>query len=171
MPTGKIRRPALTAAVAALGALTALTLAGPVPAEAATTPATAPATVSASPGVAPTAFVDLPTTALPTDRAPHEISFQYRNDSPGDQLIAPQILIESPVTGPSLDPAAVSLQVETADGHWLPLPLGVQTGTLYTDLIPARLVLHSGHTLTEHYRLTVLRPAQGTIAPRVALYG
>ncbi|MGF1430397.1 signal peptide protein [Kitasatospora sp. LaBMicrA B282] len=182
MPTRKIRRTQLLAlAVAALTVPATAALAAPVPADAAaapTAPLAAPATTASTttaPATAvaasPTGFLNLPTSLLPTDRAPHEISFQYRNDSAGDQSIAPQVLIESPVGGPFLVPTAVSLQVETSDGSWLPLPLGIETGTLYTNLIPAKLVLHSHHTLTEHYRLTVLSPSLGTVAPRIAFYG
>ncbi|WP_232246301.1 hypothetical protein [Kitasatospora mediocidica] len=165
MTTRKIHRPVLALAVAALAA-PAVTVAAPVSANA----AAGPAVVSAASTAPPTSFVDLPTSPLPTDRAPHEVSFQYRNDSAGDQIIAPQVLIEGPVNGPFLDPRAISLRVENADGSWQTLPLGVQTGTLFTDLIPAKHVLHSHHTLTEHYRLTLLKPSPGTVAPRIALY-
>ncbi len=47
-----------------------------------------------------------------------------------------------------------------------------QTGTLFTDLTTTQRTLSPGETLTERYRVTVLNPsAQGTLHPRVALYG
>jgi hypothetical protein len=47
-----------------------------------------------------------------------------------------------------------------------------QTGTLFTDLTSAQRTLHPGQTLTQVYRITVVDPdAQGTVQPRIALYG
>jgi hypothetical protein len=51
------------------------------------------------------------------------------------------------------------------------VPLASQTGTLYSSLTSAKLVLHSHHTLTQYYRLTVLKASPGTVVPRVAVFG
>ncbi|SOB86008.1 hypothetical protein [Streptomyces sp. 1331.2] len=162
MPTRKFLHRAL--ALAALAAL---------PAAAFTAPATA-ATVASAPqavaAAAPTSFVDLAARPLPSDHLAHRITVTYRNDSGADRTIAPQILVESPDQGPFLAPADVKLEV-LRGGHWTPVRLASQTGTLYTDLTRAKLVLHSHHTLTQYYRLTVLKAGPGTIQPRVALYG
>ncbi|MEU6969715.1 signal peptide protein [Kitasatospora aureofaciens] len=164
MPLRTIPRRALVLTVAILTALPIAVLTAPAQA------ASAPPAASAA-AAAPVRFVDLPDTALPTDRAPHRITFMYRNDTPADQTIAPQILVESPQKGPFLSPSDVRLEQLGRDGRWHTLPLGSQTGTLYTQLIPAKIVLHSRHTLTENYRLTVLHaPALGTIEPRIAIY-
>jgi hypothetical protein len=57
------------------------------------------------------------------------------------------------------------------DGCWEAVQVGTQASTLFTDLSTARRALHSGQTLTEVYRLTVVTPqAKGTVEPRVALY-
>ncbi|MFJ9773219.1 signal peptide protein [Kitasatospora sp. NPDC101157] len=169
MPTRTIPRRVLVLTVAALAALPTATLTAPAQAASAT-PAAAPPTASAA-TAAPVRFVDLPDTALPTDRAPHRITFMYRNDTPTDQTIAPQVLVESPPTGPFLSPSDIRLEQLGGDGHWRALRLGSQTGTLYTGLIPAKIVLHSGHTLTETYRITVLHSsARGTVEPRIAIY-
>ncbi|MGW2374584.1 MULTISPECIES: hypothetical protein [Kitasatospora] len=165
MPTRTIPRRALVLTVAALAALLPTAALTP-PAQAASEPPTASAAAAA-----PVRFVDLPDTALPTDRAPHRITFSYRNDNPTDQTVAPQILVESPQNGPFLSPSDIRLEQLGRDGRWHALPLGSQTGTLYTSLIPAKIVLHSHHTLTERYRLTVLHsPAQGTVESRIAIY-
>ncbi|MFH9353335.1 signal peptide protein [Kitasatospora sp. NPDC017646] len=162
MPIRTSPRRALVLTVAALVALPAAALTAPAQA--------APPAPAAQP--APVRFLDLPDTALPTDRTPHVITFRYRNDMPTDQTIAPQILVESPRRGPFLSPSDVRLEQQGSDGRWRTLWLGSQTGTLYTGLIPAKIVLHSGHTLTEHYRITVLHaPARGTVEPRIAIYG
>ncbi|MBD0688725.1 hypothetical protein [Streptomyces sp. CBMA123] len=166
MPTRTIPRRALVLTAAALAVLPTAALTAP--AQAASAPPTVPAATTAA---APVGFVDLPDSALPTDRAPHRITFRYRNDAPTDQTVAPQILLESPQQGPFLSPSDFRLEMLGTDGRWRTVPLGSQTGTLYTGLIPAKIVLHSGHTLTESYRLTVLHgPAQGTIEPRIAIY-
>ncbi|MET8629229.1 signal peptide protein [Kitasatospora sp. NPDC004669] len=152
--------------------LTAVALAA-LPTAALTFPAgaadSAPAAAAAS--AAPVGFVDLPDSPLPSDHAPHQVTVTYRNPTSTDQTVAPQILIESPDEGPFLDPAQIRLELLETDGRWHTVPLASQTGTLYTGLIPAKIVLHGNHKLTEHYRLTVLAgPAQGTIEPRVAIY-
>ncbi|MER7843947.1 signal peptide protein [Kitasatospora sp. NPDC096077] len=169
MPTRTIPRRVLVLTAAALAVLPAAALTAP--ARAASAPPAATATTAGRAPAAPVRFVDLPESALPTDRAPHKITFRYRNDTPTDQTIAPQILLESPDRGPYLSPSDFRLELLGTDGHWHTLPLGNQTGTLYTSLTPAKLVLHSGHTLTESYRLTVLHgPARGTVEPRIAIY-
>ncbi|MFJ7906480.1 signal peptide protein [Kitasatospora sp. NPDC096204] len=160
MRTRKIPRRSLALAAAVAAVPTALLTA---PAQAATSAPAAP----------PTTFVEMPTSPLPRDHAQREVTVTYRNDSSADRTVAPQVLIESPQNGPFLDPAAIRLEVLSPDGHWRTTPLASQTGTLYTKLVPAKLVLHSHHTLTEHYRVTVVgaADAQGTVEPRVALYG
>ncbi|MER7578779.1 signal peptide protein [Kitasatospora sp. NPDC097691] len=166
MPTRKLLGRAL--ALTALAALPAAAFTLPTPAVAAVAPA-----VSGPQAVAvavPTSFVDLPSRPLPTDHAPHRITVTYRNPTAADQTVAPQILVESPDDGPFLSPANVKLEV-LSGGHWRTVPLGSQTGTLFTSLTSAKLVLHGHHTLTQHYRLTVLKASPGTIQPRVALYG
>ncbi|MFD7450124.1 signal peptide protein [Kitasatospora sp. NPDC059827] len=175
MPSRTIPRRALVLTAAALAVLPATALTAPARAAAAPPAAMATsATTAAASGpaaAAPVRFVDLPDSALPTDRAPHRITFRYRNDTPKDQTVAPQILVESPPRGPFLSPSDVRLEMRGADGSWHTVPLASQTGTLYTALVPAKIVLHSGHTLTESYRLTVLHaPARGTVEPRIAVY-
>ncbi|MGW3041084.1 signal peptide protein [Kitasatospora sp. NPDC001159] len=152
--------------------LTAVALAA-LPTAALTSPAegadSAPAAATAP--AAPVSFVDLPDSPLPSDHASHQITVTYRNPASTDQTVAPQILIESPDEGPFLDPAQIRLELLGTDGRWNTVPLASQTGTLYTGLIPAKIVLHGRHKLTEHYRLTVLKgPAQGRVEPRVAIY-
>ncbi|MFG2907705.1 signal peptide protein [Kitasatospora sp. NPDC048286] len=163
MRTRKIprRSVALAAAVAA------------VPTALLTAPAQAATGTAAAAGAPPTGFVELPTSPLPRDDAQRVVTVTYRNDSSADRTVAPQILIESPQNGPFLDPSSIRLEVLSSDGHWRTTPLASQTGTLYTKLVPAKLVLHGHHTLTERYRVTVVgaAPAQGTVEPRVALYG
>ncbi|MFI9363189.1 signal peptide protein [Kitasatospora sp. NPDC053057] len=168
MPTRTIPRRALVLTVA-LAVLPTVALAAPAQAASAS-PAAASPTASAA-NAAPVRFFDLPDTPLPSDRAPHRITFSYRNDAPTDRTIAPQILVESPQRGPFLDPSDIRLEQLGSDGRWHTVPLASQTGTLYTGLIPAKIVLHSHHTLTERYRITVLHaPAQGTVEPRIAIY-
>ncbi|MFI8455487.1 signal peptide protein [Kitasatospora sp. NPDC085464] len=174
MPTRKLLGRAL--ALTALAALPAAGFALPSPAVAAAAPAAAAPAVSAASApqavavAVPTSFVDLPSRPLPSDHAPHRITVTYRNPTAADQTVAPQILVESPDDGPFLTPANVKLEV-LSGGHWRAVPLGSQTGTLFTTLTSAKLVLHSHHTLTQHYRITVLKASPGTIQPRVALYG
>ncbi|MEU4118823.1 signal peptide protein [Kitasatospora sp. NPDC028055] len=187
MPSRTIPRRALVLTAAALAVLPATALTAPARAAAAPPAATAAtattattattgstgrtATASGPAAAAPVRFVDLPNSALPTDRAPHQITFRYRNDTPKDQTVAPQILVESPQRGPFLSPSDIRLELRGTDGSWHTVPLASQTGTLYTALIPAKIVLHSGHTLTESYRITVLHsPARGTVEPRIAVY-
>ncbi|MDH6705640.1 hypothetical protein P3T27_002362 [Kitasatospora sp. MAA19] len=162
MPTWKILRRAL--APAALVALLATVFA--LPSQALATGDFAPQVAAAA---APASFVDLPDRPLPSDHAAHRITVTYRNDSSADRSVAPQILVESPDNGPFLAPADIKLEVLTG-GHWKTVPLASQTGTLYTDLTQAKLVLHSHHTLTQRYRLTVVKAGPGTVQPRVALY-
>ncbi|MFD5465966.1 signal peptide protein [Kitasatospora sp. NPDC127059] len=168
MPTRTIPRRALVLTVAALTVLPAAAISAPAQAASAP-PATAAATSGAA--AAPVRFVDLPDSALPTDRAPHRLTFRYRNDTPTDQTVAPQILLVSPQQGPFLGTSDFRLEMRGTDGRWHTVPLASQTGTLYTALVPAKIVLHSGHTLTESYRLTALHgPARGTVEPRIAIY-
>ncbi|MEU9040628.1 MULTISPECIES: signal peptide protein [unclassified Kitasatospora] len=163
MPTRKIFGRAL--ALTALAALPAAAFTLPSPAAAAV--ASAPQAVA---GAVPTSFVDLPGSPLPSDHAAHRITVTYRNPTGADQTIAPQILVESPDNGPFLTPGNIKLEI-LAGGVWKTVPLASQTGTLYTGLTSAKLVLHSHHTLTQYYRLTVLKASPGTVQPRVALYG
>ncbi|MEV7773484.1 signal peptide protein [Kitasatospora sp. NPDC086791] len=156
-----------------LGRALALTALAALPTAAFTLPSSAAATVAAAPPAVatavPVAFVDLPSSPLPTDHAAHRITVTYRNPTAADQTVAPQILVESPDHGPFLGPADVKLEV-LSGGHWRTVPLASQTGTLYTPLTSAKLVLHGHHTLVQRYRLTVLEPSPGTVQPRVALY-
>lgn len=120
----------------------------------------------------PTDFVDLPTSPLPADSARHEFTVSYRNDSSADRSVAPQLLVTYPDAGPFLSPADIKLERRTAHGCWEAVQVGTQTGTLFTDLSTARRTVRAGETVTQVYRLTVVNPqAQGTVAPRVALYG
>ncbi|MGC9538358.1 signal peptide protein [Streptomyces sp. UG1] len=120
---------------------------------------------------APTGFVDLPTTPLPADGSQHEFTVTYRNDGTTDRTVAPQLLVLSPDAGPFLAPADIKLERCTAHGCWESAEVGTQTGTLFTDLATARRTLPAGETLTQVYRITVVNPkAEGTVAPRVALY-
>ncbi|MET8752179.1 signal peptide protein [Streptomyces sp. NPDC004667] len=117
-------------------------------------------------------FVDLPTSPLPTDRKQHEFTVEYSNESDADQTAAPQLLLVSPDAGPFLKPSDVKLERLAADGRWEAVKLGSQTGSLYTDLSLAKVRLTSGQSLTERYRLTVVKDgAEGTVHPRVALFG
>jgi hypothetical protein len=157
---------ALTVTVAGLA------VAGPAAAateRTSTAPATAPA---AQTPALPTGFVDLPTTPLSADSGKQEITVTYRNASSADETVAPQLLVESPDAGPFLKPSDITVERRTAGGCWEAVGTGSQTGTLFTDLTTARRTLHGGETLTERYRVTVVAPdAEGTVHPRVALYG
>ncbi|WP_030231035.1 hypothetical protein [Streptomyces sp. NRRL S-350] len=157
-----------------LGRALALTALAALPAAAFTLPSPASATVASAPQTAavaaPVSFVDLPSSPLPSDHQAHRITVTYRNGTGADETVAPQILVESPDNGPFLAPGDVKLEALTG-GHWKTVPLASQTGTLYTGLASAKLVLHSHHTLTQQYRLTVVKAAPGTVQPRVALYG
>jgi len=150
-------------------ALAGLAAAGPA---AAAAPArSAAVTAQAQQTAAPVDFVDLPTTALVADGERHEVTVTYRNDSPADRTVAPQLLVESPDAGPFLTPSDVVVEQRTAHGCWRPVGTASQTGTLFTDLTTAQRTLHAGETLTQVYRLTVVDPdAQGTVQPRIALY-
>ncbi|WSQ10626.1 signal peptide protein [Streptomyces sp. NBC_01231] len=160
------------ALVALVVALAGLATAGPA---AAATQRTTPAASTSRPAQEPvlvTGFVDLPTSALPVDSRKHVVTVTYLNDSEADRTVAPQLLVASPDAGPFLTPSDVKVERRTADGCWEAVQLASQTGTLFTDLPTAQRTLHAGETLTEHYRLTVVNPdAQGTVEPRVALYG
>ncbi|MFD7906154.1 signal peptide protein [Kitasatospora sp. NPDC059722] len=164
MPSRRIPRrgPVLTAV--ALAALPAIALVAPGQAVASAPP---PAATAAA---APVGFVNLPSSPLPADRTPHRITVTYRNPSSADRTVAPQVLVESPDKGPFLVTSDVRLELLGSDGRWRTVQLGSQTGTLFTGLTTAKIVLHGHHTLTEHYRLTVLAPAHGTVEPRIALY-
>ncbi|QOV36943.1 signal peptide protein [Streptomyces ferrugineus] len=159
------------ASVALVVALSGLATAGP--AIAATQPpvAQAPAGSQEQTPAVPTGFVDLPTAPLTADSEQHEFTVTYRNDGTTDRTVAPQLLVLSPDAGPFLDPADIKLERRTSHGCWESVEVGTQTGTLFTDLATARRTLHAGETLTQVYRITVVDPqAEGTVAPRVALY-
>ncbi|MFD7580316.1 signal peptide protein [Kitasatospora sp. NPDC059811] len=162
MSTWKILRRALAPTALATVLAAAFTL----PSPALATEALAPQVAAAA---APVSFVGLPDRPLPTDHAAHPITVTYRNDSSADRTVAPQILVESPDNGPFLAPRDIKLEVLTG-GHWKTVRLASETGTLYTDLTRAKLVLHSHHTLTQRYRLTVVNAGPGTVQPRIALY-
>jgi hypothetical protein len=158
-------RVALVAAVVTLAGLAA---AGP--AAAAARPGTA--AVQAQQQAVPVDFVDLPAGALVADGKRHKVTVTYRNDTSADRTVAPQLLVESPDAGPFLDPADVVVEQRTPHGCWQPVETASQTGTLFTDLTSAQRTLHPGQTLTQVYRITVVDPdAQGTVQPRIALYG
>ncbi|KUL20649.1 hypothetical protein [Streptomyces regalis] len=160
------------AALALMVALAGFAAAGPA---AAATPPTTTATSTAPTGqtpAIPTEFVDLPTSTLVADDAAHEVTLTYRNESSADRAIAPQLLVESPDAGPFLDSSDIRVERRTATGCWEAVDLGSQTGTLFTDLTTAQRTLPAGDTLTEVYRVTALNPtAEGTVHPRVALFG
>lgn len=164
MPTRRIPRRGAVLTAVALAALPAIAFVAPGQAVASAPPPAAAATAS------PVGFVNLPAALLPTDRTPHPITVTYRNPSSADRTVAPQILVESPDNGPFLVTSDIRLELLGPGGRWRAVPLGSQTGTLFTSLTGARIVLHGHHTLTEHYRITVLAPARGTIEPRIALY-
>ncbi|WP_328748892.1 signal peptide protein [Streptomyces sp. NBC_00285] len=154
------------ALVAAAMTLAGLAAAGPAAA------APAPAAVRAQQAAAPVDFADLPATALVPDGARHEVTVTYRNDTAADLTVAPQLLVESPDSGPFLAPSDVTVEQRTAHGCWRTVETASQTGTLFTDLTNAQRTLHPGETLTQVYRITVTNPAAGgTVQPRVALYG
>ena len=157
------------ASVALVVAVSGLAMASP--AMAATQHTVLGAVTGAQAPAIPTAFVDLPTNALPADSAQHEFTVAYRNDSSADRTVAAQLLVESPDAGPFLAPSDIRLERRTADGCWEAVQVGTRTGTLFTDLSTGRRTLHAGETLSQVYRLTVVNPqAKGTVAPRVALY-
>ncbi|WP_128433895.1 hypothetical protein [Streptomyces cyaneus] len=168
------------AALALMVALAGFAAAGPAAAatpqtqtatQTQTTTATSTAPTSQTPAI-PTEFVDLPTSTLVADNAGHEVTVTYRNESSADRTVAPQLLVESPDAGPFLNPTDLRVERRTATGCWEAVNLGSQTGTLFTDLTTAQRTLHAGDTLTEVYRVTALDPAaEGTVHPRVALFG
>lgn len=150
-------------------ALAGLAAAGPA---AAAAPSGAATVAQAQQPAVPVDFVDLPATPLVADGRPHDVTVTYRNDSPADRTVAPQLLVASPDAGPFLTPADVLVEQRTAHGCLRPVPVATQTGTLFTDLTSAQRTLHPGEKLTQVYRITVVNPgAQGTVLPRVALYG
>lgn len=153
--------------VAAAVTLAGLAAAGP----AAATTAPRAAAVQAQQPAVPADFVDLPTTTLVADGTRHEVTVTYRNDTPADLTVAPQLLLESPGAGPFLTPSDVVVEQRAAHGCWRPVETASQTGTLFTDLTTAQRTLRPGETLTQVYRITVTNPAaQGTVLPRIALY-
>ncbi|MER6958859.1 signal peptide protein [Streptomyces sp. NPDC000618] len=153
---------ALTAALVGIG------VAGASPALA----STAPVASTSATALVPVDFLDAPTRALPAAGQSHTFTVSYRNDSSVDQVVAPQILVESPDAGPYLAPADIKVERRGADGYREVVSVGSQTGTLFTDLVAAQHTLRPGETLTERYRVTVIAPgAAGTVQPRVALYG
>lgn len=159
------------ASVALVVAVSGLAMASPAMAAAQPTVAGAATRSQEQAPAIPTDFVDLPTSALAADGAAHEFTVTYRNDSSADRTVAPQLLVESPDAGPFLAPSDIRLERRKADGCWEAVQIGSQTGTLFTDLSTAQRTLHTGGTLTQVYRLTVVNPqAKGTVAPRVALY-
>ncbi|MFF7279493.1 signal peptide protein [Streptomyces griseorubiginosus] len=156
------------ALVAGAVALAGLAVAGPA---AAATPARAAAAVQDQQPAVPVDFVDLAATPLVADGAPHDVTVTYRNDTPSDRTVAPQLLVESPDAGPFLTPEDLVVEQRTAHGCWRPVPTASQTGTLFTDLTTAQRTLHPGEKLTQVYRITVVdADAQGTVQPRIALY-
>ncbi|MGK5694308.1 signal peptide protein [Streptomyces sp. URMC 128] len=156
------------ALLAAAVAVTGLTAAGP--ALAASPPATAAASQAQDPAI-PTDFVTLPTSPLRSEPS-QEVTLTYRNTTPAPTTVAPQLLLTSPDTGPFLSPSDVRVERRTGHGCWTAVPLGSQTGTLFTELVGGQRTLGAGETLKERYRVTVLNPrAGGTVEPRVALYG
>ncbi|MET9832176.1 signal peptide protein [Streptomyces sp. NPDC006385] len=160
------------AALALMVALAGLAAAGPAAAATSQTQTTltSSAPTSRTPAI-PTAFVDLPTSPLVADAAGHEVTVTYRNESPSDRTVAPQLLVVSPDAGPFLNPSDIRIERRTAAGRWEAVDVGSQTGTLFTDLTAAQRTLHAGDTLTEVYRITVLTPeAEGTVLPRAALF-
>jgi hypothetical protein len=158
------------ALLAAVVAVTGLATAGPA---LAATPAVAQTVTSSrdQDPATPTDFVNLPTSPLRAD-SPQEFTVTYRNTTSTPTTVAPQLLVTSPDNGPFLAPSDIEVERRTGHGCWVAVPLGSQTGTLFTDLVGAERVLGAGETLKERYRVTVLDPeAGGTVEPRVALYG
>jgi hypothetical protein len=152
-------------------ALVGVADAGPALADA-TSVASTSAYDAAPTALVPADFINLSARALPATGHAHTFTVTYRNDSPTDQVVAPQILVESPDTGRWLAPADIKVEQRTADGTWQQVPLASETGTLYTDLVSAQRTLRPGETLTQRYRITVIAPgAAGTVQPRLALYG
>ncbi|GAB2711899.1 hypothetical protein [Kitasatospora kifunensis] len=121
---------------------------------------------------APIDFVEMPARPLPAGQQMHEFTVTYRNGTSTDQVVAPQLLVESPDAGPFLKPSDVKLERLTGAGHWKAVRLASQTGTLYTDLSRVKHRLHSGETLVQRYRLSVVTAgAVGTVGPRAAIFG
>ncbi|MFE9453907.1 signal peptide protein [Streptomyces sp. NPDC006739] len=155
----------LSAALAGMaGAGTAVASTAPV--------ASAAAARAARTAPVPVDFVNLSTRALPAAGQSHTFVVSYRNTSSAEQVVAPQLLVESPDAGPFLTPADVRIERRSADGSREAVPVGSQTGTLFTDLVAAQRTLRPGATLTERYRVTPVSPgAAATVRTRVALYG
>ncbi|MFI6855601.1 signal peptide protein [Streptomyces sp. NPDC050416] len=159
------------ALLAALVAVTGLTTAGPAPAAPPAVTAAASVASQAQEPAVPTGFIDLPTGPLRPEGS-QEVTLTYRHTTQTPTTVAPQLLLTSPDTGPFLSPSDVRVERRTGHGCWVPVRLGSQTGTLFTDLVGVRRTLGAGETLRERYRVTALNPkAGGTVEPRVALYG
>ncbi|KUO21304.1 hypothetical protein [Streptomyces dysideae] len=160
------------ASLALFVAVAGLASAGPAMAATHQAPAASSTVLEEQEPAIPTDFVDLPTSPLAADSERHEVTVTYRNETAADQTVAPQLLVESPLVGPFLKPSDVKVERRTATGCWKAVEVGTQTGTLFTDLVTAQRTLPAGATLTEVYRITVTNPqAEGTVHPRVALYG
>ncbi|MET8981326.1 signal peptide protein [Streptomyces sp. NPDC004539] len=163
LPHTGARLAAVTLFVALTGGLVTAT-----PALAATATPTAAAAQAAP---VPVEFVDQTASALPADGKSHEFTVTYANTTASDLIVAPQLLLVSPDSGPFLKPADVKLELRKPDGCWTAVTPGNQTGTLFTDLTTAQRSLAPGETLTQVYRVTVNSPgAVGTVQPRVVLY-
>lgn len=148
-------------------AVTGLTTAGPA---LAATPSPA-ATSQTREAAIPTDFVVLTPSPLQAQGS-QDVTLTYRNDTASDVTVAPQLLVLSPDSGPFLAPTDLKVERRTAHGCLRPVALASQTGTLFTDLTGAQRTLRAGETLTERYRVTVVKQgAQGVVQPRVALYG
>ncbi|WP_055587709.1 hypothetical protein [Peterkaempfera griseoplana] len=129
------------------------------------------------PAEVPAGFVDLPTSPVSADGQAHDLTVHYRNTGTATRTVAPQILVESPDSGPYLAPADVKLeQLDPADGQWRTVQLGTQTGTLYTTIPASGRQLPPGADLVVGYRVTV-QPSSSAAArvavlqPRVVLFG
>ncbi|MET7354082.1 hypothetical protein [Streptomyces mirabilis] len=96
---------ALTAALVGVG------MAGAAPALA----STAPVASTSATALVPADFVDAPARALPAAGQSHTFTVSYRNDSSVDQVVAPQILVESPDAGPYLAPADIRVERRNAE--------------------------------------------------------
>lgn len=161
----------MLAAVALAVAASGLTTAEPAMAATRQAARGAAASPRARTPAVPSRYLDEPAGPLRADGEPHEFTVTYRDDTAGDQTVAPQLLVVSPDGGPYLAPSDIMLEHRTPDGCWEPAQVGTRTGTLYTGLPGARRTLHPGERLTETYRLTVVEPpAEGTVRPRLAFY-
>ncbi|WP_377268431.1 signal peptide protein [Peterkaempfera sp. SMS 1(5)a] len=129
------------------------------------------------PADVPAGFVDLPTSPLAADGHAHDLTVHYRNTGATARTVALQILVESPDAGPYLSPTDVKLeQLDAATGQWRTVPLGTQTGTLYTTIPASGQQLAPGADLVAGYRVTVQPSSsaaahQAVLQPRVVLFG